>query len=164
VLKTFSFLLVLTFCSSVFAEWNIDLSRRTQQLEKYNFVETHRSDKKEKKESVFDSVFSSSEPMQEIVILNTVKGFVPKSVRVRKGQNYKINVVNVNPNDKNVSFIMDAFSVHQATYFGEIKSFFVKAKRDGIYSYQCPETSAQGRLVVVPQVGSPSLRRPASQE
>ena len=163
MIKQLSFLLVLMFCSSVFGEWNVDLSRRSNQLEKFNFVEAKAAEKQTKTESVFDSVFNSAEPMQEIVILNTTKGFVPKSIRVKKGQNYKFNIVNVNPRDKNVSFVMDAFSIHQATYFGEIKSFHVKAKRDGIYSYQCPETSAQGRLVVVPRIGGPSLRRPASE-
>ena len=53
----------------------------------------------------------SQEPTQEIVILNTEKGFVPASVRVKKGVAYKIHVVNLNMKEKNVSFLMDSFSV-----------------------------------------------------
>jgi hypothetical protein len=114
----------------------------------------------ETKKSMFDSVFGANEPVQEIVILNTEKGFVPSSVHVRKNGHYKIHVVNVNEKEKNVSFILDGFSEHHATYYGKIKTFTLEPKKEGVFSFQSPETAAEGRLVVFsPQM---SVRAPAS--
>jgi hypothetical protein len=93
-------------------------------------------------------LFQNVAPTQEIVILNTEQGFIPATVRVREGLQYKFIVVNVNEKAKNVSFIMDAFSEHHATFYGKLKSFFVVPKKAGVYSFVSPETSAQGRLVV----------------
>lgn len=142
------------------ADWNIDWSRRTKEIRQSEYKEAPMASENE---SLFDMVFSSSEPIQEIVVLNTDKGFVPSTVRVRKGGQYKLYLVNVNSKDKNVSFVLDAFSEHHATYYGKIKSFYIQPKKDGVFSFQCPETSAQGRLVVYPPRGkAPEMRLPAS--
>ncbi|MCB0408040.1 MAG: cupredoxin domain-containing protein [Bdellovibrionales bacterium] len=116
-------------------------------------------------EGFFDSLFTSGEPVQEMVILNTPTGFVPSTLNVKVGGNYKLYVVNVNEEKKNVSFVMDAFSEHHATYYGNIKSFHISPKKDGIFSFVCPETSAQGRLVVYPGANpqAPQVRLPASE-
>lgn len=91
---------------------------------------------------------------QEIVILNTSKGFVPSNLRLRKGMHYLIHVVNVNKDSKNVSFMLDAFNQHHSTFYGETKTFKVDPDKEGLYEYQCPETSAAGKLVVYgPQSG-----------
>jgi hypothetical protein len=73
--------------------------------------------------------------------------------------------VNVNEKEKNVSFILDGFSEHHATYYGKIKSFRLEPKKEGVYSFQSPETSAEGKLVVFsPQMALPaSVRGPASE-
>jgi hypothetical protein len=114
------------------------------------------------KKGVFDTLFDAGEPMQELVILHTEKGFVPAIVRVRKGGRYKVSVVNVNEREKNVSFILDGFSEHHATYYGKVKTFTLEPKKEGTYSFQSPETSSEGKLVVFnPQV---TLRAPASEE
>jgi hypothetical protein len=85
---------------------------------------------------------------QELVILNTATGFIPNAVRVRKGVHYTIHVVNVNEAKKNVSFMLDAFDQHHATYFGKIKTFDVDPDKEGVFEFQCPETSGVGRLIV----------------
>lgn len=116
--------------------------------------------KEDSSKGIFDTVFDAGEPVQEIVILNTEKGFVPSTVRVRKNGRYKISIVNVNEKEKNVSFILDGFSEHHATYFGKVKTFALEPKKDGVFSFQSPETAAEGKLVVFnPQI---SVRAPAS--
>ncbi|MES2769061.1 MAG: hypothetical protein V4596_07940 [Bdellovibrionota bacterium] len=90
------------------------------------------------------------ESSQDVVILNTEKGFVPRSLSLREGVKYTIHVVNVNEKEKNVSFIMSAFAQHHGTYYGQIKTFDVVPQKEGVYTYQCPETSLEGKVVVLP--------------
>jgi plastocyanin len=92
---------------------------------------------------------------KEIVILQTEAGFVPSMVHVKKGEVYKIHVVNLNMKEKNVSFLMDAFTQSYNTVYGTPKTFTIEPKVEGVFSYQCPETGVQGKLVVVPE---PSLK------
>jgi hypothetical protein len=93
-------------------------------------------------------IFSSVEPAQSIVILNTDQGFVPDTIRLRKDSNYKIFIANVNENNKNASFILDSFGESHGTYFGKTKSFDLIAKVNGVFTFLCPETGAQGKLIV----------------
>ena len=109
----------------------------------------------------FQSLFENHDVAQEIVLLNTDKGFVPASIRVKRGQSYKINVVNVNEQEKNVSFVLDSFSEHHATYYGKIKTFVIKPQKEGVFRFVSPETGAQGKLVVYPE--GPENRLPASE-
>ena len=103
----------------------------------------------EASKGVLDQIFDvGAEPVQEIVILNTEKGFVPSTVRVRKNSRYKITVVNVNEKEKNISFILDGFAEHHATYFGKVKTFALTPNKEGVFSFQSPETAAEGKLVV----------------
>ena len=88
-------------------------------------------------------------------------GSIDPNDRTKVGNQYKINVVNVNEEQKNISFVMDSFSEHHATYYGKVKAFHIRPKKDGIFSFVCPETSAQGRLVVFPGART-EVRQPAS--
>lgn len=164
------------------AEWKIDLSRRQKSVREADLTaaaqgsygrepaSARRGDEgggpsidtaPEAKKGLFDTLFDAGEPVQEVVILNTEKGFVPNTVRVRKGGRYLVHVVNVNEKEKNVSFILDGFSEHHATFFGKVKSFNLEPKKEGVYSFQSPETSAEGRLVVFnPEI---VVRNPASE-
>lgn len=101
---------------------------------------------------------------RELVILNTEKGFVPNQLSVRKGEKYLLHVVNINEKDKNVSFVMDQFQHYGSTYYGKMKSFRIEPKAEGIFSFQCPESSFEGRLVVIGETQELILRQPASQE
>ena len=66
--------------------------------------------------------------------------------------------------------MLDAFSEHHGTYFGDEVVFEIEPRKEGLFSFQCPETLAKGKFVVyasdVP-VESPlesiKLRRPASE-
>lgn len=89
------------------------------------------------------------EPTKEIVILNTETGFIPEKIRVKKGEAYKVHVVNLNMKEKNVSFLMDSFTQSHNTVFGIKKSFNIEPQIEGVYSFQCPETGLQGQLIVV---------------
>lgn len=141
--------------------WDVDLSRRKADLQKLNGRGPTSVDGKQKEETgIMGNIFQSMEPTQELVILNTEKGFVPDTVRLKKGQNYKIHVVNVNDKEKNTSFILDAFSEHHGTFFGQPKTFEVSPKVEGIFSFQCPETAKQGRIVVTPEADG---RKPAGE-
>lgn len=153
------------------AEWKIDLSRRQKAVREEDMKRSPASVSAEsvvvsEEKGFIENLFTSGEPEQEIVILNTEKGFVPSTVRVRKGGKYLVHVVNVNEKEKNVSFVLDAFSEHHATYYGKVQSFRIEPKREGIYSFQSPETSLEGRMIVInPQgSGAPELRMPASAE
>lgn len=105
------------------------------------------------KSSFIDRVFDPGEPSQDIVILNTAKGFVPNTIRIRKDGRYTVHVVNVNEKEKNVSFILDGFSEHHATFFGKVKSFKLEPRKEGVYSFLSPETAVEGKFIVF---GGPS--------
>lgn len=151
------------FCFAFFAQvnvraWEVDFSRRKKELKSMRLPASI-VDEAQKKQDLTTNYFDAVEPTQEIVIMNTDKGFVPETIRLKKGNNYKIFVVNVNGSEKNASFILDAFSEHHATYFGQQKSFTLSPKADGIFSYQCPETAKQGKVIIF----SDDSRKPASQ-
>ncbi|MFN7729636.1 MAG: cupredoxin domain-containing protein [Bdellovibrio sp.] len=138
--------------------WDVDMSRRKTDLQKFRGPASLEADKKDK--AWLDGLFQTMEPAQEIVILNTEKGFVPETLKLKRGKTYKIHVVNVNDQAKNTSFVLDAFSEHHGTFFGQQKSFEISPKTDGIFSFICPETAKQGRLIVYPE---DSGRKPASE-
>jgi plastocyanin len=144
--------------------WEVDFSRRQVDFNKVtNEDRLPASIKEDQSVSILSGVFDSVEPTQDIVIMNTEKGFVPETVRLKKGNNYRIHVVNVNGKEKNVSFVLDAFSEHHNTVFGEEKTFNVMPKTDGIFSYQCPETAVQGKFIIYSDANSvPGGRKPAS--
>jgi hypothetical protein len=117
-------------------------------------------DPKTEDKGLLGALFDAGQPVQEIVILNTEKGFVPNTVNVRKDGRYKIHVVNVNEKEKNVSFILEGFSEYHATAYGKVKTFVLEPKKDGVFSFQSPETAAEGHLVVFnPQM---TFRNPAA--
>jgi hypothetical protein len=131
--------------------WDVDFSRRTKELKS---ARTPASivDESGAKNTVslkqMTQFFKNTEPAQEIVILNTESGFVPEKVNLKIGQNYKIHVVNVDSVKKNQSFILDSFSEHHATFFGERKTFEINSKVEGVFTFQAPESGRQGQLVI----------------
>jgi hypothetical protein len=176
---------------TVKADWTVDFSRRAKEIREndlndaghteFNPIDTARQPasvsaptvmnptvasedigkKAETPKGVLDQIFDAGEPVQEIVILNTEKGFVPNTIRVRKNARYKISVVNVNEKEKNISFILDGFAEHHATYFGKVKTFALQPNKEGVFSFQSPETAAEGKLVVYnPPI---TVRTPASE-
>jgi hypothetical protein len=149
------------------AEWSVDLSRRSDQMGKKNVISAEPAEAQDEK-GLFDKIFETSVPMQDIVIINTEQGFVPSTVRVREGAQYRLVIVNINEKAKNVSFVLDSFSEHHSTFYGKMKSFYINPKKEGVYTFVSPETSAQGRLVVHPAMGKPAqsgldMRAPASE-
>lgn len=152
--------LLLFFVTSAQA-WEVDFSRRQVDFNRVkNEDRLPASIQEQDSVNILTKVFEATEPTQDVVIMNTDKGFVPDTVRLKKGGNYRIHVVNVNAKEKNVSFILDAFSEHHSTLFGEQKTFSVTPKMDGIFSYQCPETAVQGKFIIYSDAGSD--RKPAS--
>ena len=148
-IKIFAILILTT---STALAWDIDLSRRRKNVSKQEALPEKQmksaSEDKHAEQNFFDSILPAGPSQQEIVILSTETGFVPKTVRLKKDTPYTIYVVNVNEKEKNVSFILDSFSEHHGTYFGKIQKFEINPKKEGIYSFLCPETSAEGRMVV----------------
>ncbi len=176
------------FSSAAYAEWKVDLSRRQKEIRHSDMndgpVETTSSRSPASVQPMFASEepqptrwptaelpapaphatsFDASEPVTEVVIMNTQKGFVPNTLRLRKNVKYKVHVVNVNEKEKNISFVLDGFSEHQSTYYGKVKSFYLQPTREGVYSFNCPETSIEGRLVVFAPPGAANIRTPASE-
>lgn len=132
--------------------WEVDLSRR--QVEFSKIVNTDRApasvEAATQDKGMFSKMFDVVEPTQDIVIMNTDKGFVPDTIKLRKNGNYKIHVVNINDKNKNVSFIVDAFAEQHNTVFAQEKTFQINPKIDGVFSFQCPETAVQGKFIVLP--------------
>lgn len=161
IVKSCTKIALLVSFTNVAMAWEVDFSRR--QLD-FNRVKNEdrlpASIQDDQSASILTKVFEATEPTQDIVIMNTDKGFVPNQVRLKKGGNYRVHVVNVNPKEKNVSFVLDAFSEHHSTVFGEQKTFYVTPKTDGVFSYQCPETAVQGKIIIFSD--SASDRKPAS--
>lgn len=105
-----------------------------------------------KRESVLEQMLTTiADPVQNIVILNTDKEFVPNTVRLKKNGNYRFYVANVNEKNKNISFVLDAFNQNHGIYFGQVKVFDVKPKINGLFTFNCPETGIQGKVVVLPE-------------
>ena len=159
--KSLFAILLLLFAFNAQAEWRIDLSRRQNAMKDLQGPNKQEVDPENSPKGVFDQVLESGDPVQEIALLLTEKGFVPGTLRLRNGVKYLIHVVNVNEKEKNVSFILDAFSEHHDIYFGKMKSFRIEPKKDGIFSFMSPEVSQDGRVVVF----SPgqTIRVPASE-
>lgn len=179
----------LLFSQAALADWSIDLSRRTQQMRKQELNRSPAAVKRydgegaknvnvnenenvdglplieegERDRSFVDRIFDPGEPTQDIVILNTARGFVPNTIRIRKDGRYMVHVVNVNEKEKNVSFILDGFSEHHATFFGKVKTFKLEPRKEGVYSFMSPETAVEGRFIVFtsgPQ--APGVRLPST--
>lgn len=144
---------------SIAKAWDVDLSRRKTDFDRIE-------DRKRSPASVDvkDSVLGLSAlvepmlPVQDVVIMNTATGFVPDTLHLRRGQNYRLHVVNINEQKRNVSFILDDFAESHATPYATEKSFEIKPQKIGEFIFHSPETSYRGRLVVV----DPAPRAPAS--
>lgn len=150
--------ITLVFAQTAWS-WDLDLSRRQVDFNRVQNKDRLPASVKESESVDFlGGALTVSEPTQEIVIMNTEKGFVPQTLKLKKNGNYKIHIVNVNQKEKNVSFILDAFSEHHNTIFGETRSFTITPKVDGIFSFQSPETGVQGRIIIT----NDDLRKPAS--
>lgn len=128
--------------------WEIDFSRRQTDFRSVEDVRMPAA-VEETTASLISKVVNQVEPAQDIVILHTETGFVPETIRLKKNSNYNIHIVNVNVKEKNVSFMLDAFSQSLNTVFGEEKSFNVIPRVEGIFSFQSPETSKQGKIVII---------------
>ena len=137
------------FCITASADWKIDLSRRVKDLKPIEKKMNYRNNNTNKrKRTVFNYFKGEAGPAQEIVIINTEKGFLPSKLNLKSGERYKIYVVNINSKFKNASFIMEDFSEHHGTYFGEKQAFVLHPKKEGVYRFVSPETGAQGQVIV----------------
>ncbi len=164
------FILATVFTSVAQAsEWKIDFSRRFQPDEKVEIVfppdrnQSRRTPASAAPVQFVKEVLLENDPAPEIVILSTEKGFVPSSVQLKEGQAYRFHVVNVNEGQKNISFVMEPFHQHHATYNGQIRTFTIKPESSGVFRFSSPETAAMGKVVVSPKEEPPALRMPASE-
>jgi hypothetical protein len=133
--------------------WEGDLSRRVnapelKPVEELRWPSSLKSAEELFAEAPMQQIFNSVEPSQPISILQTETGFIPDTIRIRKGANYKIFVANVNEKFKNASFVLDSFGQNHGIYFGQPKNFDLMAKTDGIFTFLCPETGAEGKIIV----------------
>lgn len=167
-MKAFLFSLFFFMQVKVHAEWNVDLSRRQTdftRIENQRMPATTNMDTNAAKNDAdileaLKKVVNPVEPSQEIVILQTEKGFVPEMIHLKKNDVYKVHVVNLNLKEKNISFVMDAFSQTHNTVYGLIKTFTIQPKIEGVYSFQSPETGFLGKVVITPD----TVRKIASEK
>lgn len=144
--------------------WGVDFSRRRLEFDKIqdesrmpaSMSASTAVNADAENKNPLAKVFESTEVAKDIVILHTEKGFVPDMVQLRQGSVYRFHVVNVDEKKRNVSIVVDAFAQHHNTIFGAQKSFQVSPKTEGIFSYQCPESAYQGKIVVIPQERKPA--------
>lgn len=140
----------ILFCVTFFGHvqvkaWEIDFSRRVKDLETLRLPA-----------SIVDQVPQSAKKIpvattaeREIVILQTEKGFVPSVINLSVGEKYTFHVVNVNPQAKNSSFLLDAFSQNHGTYFGTTKEFSVSPQVAGKFKFQSPESGFDGEINII---------------
>jgi hypothetical protein len=133
-------------------DWSVDLSRRqtdfkrieNQRMPSSNVQVLSESVDTKKQDSellqALKSAVNPVTPSQDIVIIQNEKGFVPDQLNLKKGEVYQIHIVNLNPKEKNVSFLMDSFSQSHNTVFGVTKTFKIQPQVEGVFSYQSPET------------------------
>ena len=164
--NTLKILSILALSSTALADWKIDFSRRQKALPAKEFMQPMKAPEKK---GFLGKLFSAETPASDVVILNTEKGFVPKTLRLRKGVKYRVHLVNVNKSEKNISFILDAFSQHHSTFYGVTRSFEIHPQKEGVFSFQCPETAGEGKLVVFqpPKMNmqpQSAMRFPASEQ
>ena len=143
--------------------WEVDLTRRQVDFQRIQNVRmpasivsldpniNTNSDDKTSLEVVeaIKRAITPIEPAKDIVIVQTVTGFIPDSINLQKGQVYQIHIVNLNHKEKNVSFLMDSFSQSHNTVYGNMKAFKINPNIEGVFSFQSPETGATGTVVVV---------------
>lgn len=145
--------------------WDVDFSRRRHQFSQIQDEQNKQASRgpasveaeeppgiKEGLTAVFANVGSS----QDIVLLNTEKGFVPDTLNLVQGFSYKIHVVNLNKKHKNGSFVLDDFGQSRSTVYSESVEFKITPKTEGVFSFVSPESANKGRIIVVP-----ASRRPA---
>lgn len=165
------------FCSLIFlsvgilwggratAEWNFDFSRRVSkkpQKEKLRQPAAAVIPQVEPLD-LWEGLQQSEEPIQEVAILSTKKGFIPDRVRLRAGQRYRVTVVNVNEEHKNISFVLESFSEFHGTYYGELKSFVLKPAAAGQAAFTTPELGHRGQFIILPPLSEVELRKPAQE-
>lgn len=148
----------LTFFAQVTVKaWDVDFSRRQKEIDNSRRPASVQpagtvNEMPVENKSIFSTITGMASdvvsPTQEIVVMNTNKGFVPETIRLKKGVNYKFHVVNVNDKNKNLSFIIDSFGEHHGTFFGQPKDFSLSPKTEGVFSFVCPETAKEGRIIV----------------
>lgn len=160
---------IVIFFGCISHAWEIDFSRR--QVEFKKMTDQVRGPASESDTStpstgeVSLTSFLGAEPRYieaspDVVILNTENGFVPSQLHLQKGKSYQIHVVNTHPKEKNLSIVMDDFTVKEATLFGVNKSFTLSPRVDGVFVYQCPETGKEGKIYIYSS--NSSQRSPAS--
>lgn len=160
--KLFTSILFLTLLSTSSFAWEVDMSRR-----KVDFDRIEDRKREPASVDVTDSFLSLQKiiepalPIQDVVIMNTENGFVPERVHLRKGQNYRVHLININEQKRNVSFILDDFVENHSTPYALKKSFEIKPEKTGEFVFHSPETSFRGRLIVVDPT---SARTPASKK
>ena len=142
--------------------WEVDMSRRQT-----DFDRIEDRTRKPASVDVTETILNLQKwvepalPVQDVVILNTENGFVPDRLHLRKGQNYRVTLVNLNQKKRNISFILDDFAENHATPYAEGKAFEIKPQKTGEFVFHSPETSFRGRMIVV---DPSSARTPASQK
>lgn len=158
--KLFIKIVPFVFVTAQVQAWEVDLSRRKTDFDRItdqNRLPASQTTSEMPMGFKIEELIPSTQATQDIVILNTDKGFIPEKVVVRKGEAYTIHLVNVHSEKKNISFILDDFAESHNTPFAKEKQFELKPKKSGEYSFHCPETSFHGRLIVID-----TERKPAS--
>lgn len=163
----FTFLFSFLLSAEALGDWKVDFSRRQQDIRQ---KEVQEPVYQAKEKTLFDMVTQRQAPIEDLVIVNTEKGFLPSRVSLKKNQRYRVHVININREQKNLSFMMDAFSQHHGTYFGDKVVFEIEPRKQGLFDFHCPETAARGQIVInseVPEIDSPldaiRMRQPASE-
>ncbi len=154
--RFFTKLFLFLFCSFVHIEvkaLDVDFSRRTKEI-KTSFrgpANVGESSESSGQVSSTESFFQSVDPSQDIVLVLTENGFVPSKISVRKNQRYNLHIVNLNSQQKNASFILDAFSEHHGIYFANLIKIEIRPKVEGPFSFESPEVGKKGLLIVLPE-------------
>lgn len=158
--KLFIKILCFVLVAAQAQSWEVDMSRRKLDFDRVSDQNRLPASTQTTTSSPFnvEELIPSMLPTQDIVILNTEKGFIPEKIVVRKGEAYRIHLVNVHPEKKNISFILDDFAESHSTPFAKEKLFDLRPKKSGEFSFHCPETSFRGRVIVIDDERKPASK------
>jgi|GEM_PF-5798791 len=97
-----------------------------------------------------NEVFQGPREVQQIVVLHTQEGFLPKQVMMNTSTRYELILVNVHPSQKLASYFLDDMGVQEESMpFGEVKKIILVPKKAGVYSLYSPESGWDAQVVVI---------------
>lgn len=103
-------------------------------------------------------------PAHELSLILSEGGFSPQKLHIKKGELYRVTVVNVSTTYRNSSFVIPSMAIYEGAYFAQPKTFQLQADQEGLFQFLSPESGTRGELVVYETAPAPSPIAPPAEE